>query len=578
MSSCHRVGTPSHGAHARLTAVALALATLLAACAAPAPRADLRQSVTQSVHPVSADNDLPLLLIGAELALQKNDLAAAAQGYGKAAMMSPDPSIAEQATRLALAVKQWPLAQTALARWQELAPTAPGIVQAKAWIAVAESDEERAFDELDALIRRSSENNWRPVAQVLVGAQDKAFALRLLNRLATPERLGAIESNWIAMSQLAVKLADKTLAERLSAAAVEKFKSGDVYAWSAQLALDRGDKVGAREQYAQAIKRDPTSLRLRSGYAGLLGDSGDNAGAARVLAAGAQSDITFAARAAYASRAEDKTLLSGLYREIQADSAERSGKRLLLLGQVAEILERPAEALDWYREVPDDDERWLDAGIRMIVLTDQRGDTPAALARLNTMRVIVGGDAREAGDLYLLEASLLTRKERKSEALAVYSRGLEQISDDSRLLYARAMLSIDLDDLAGAERDLTHIITVEPENADALNALGYTLADRTSRAAEAIVLIEKALKLKPDEAAILDSHGWVQYRLGRLAEAAEQLRRAYAKSPDAEIAAHLGEVLWIKGERAEAKRIWEQGRKKDPANKVLLEAMQRLAS
>ena len=467
-------------------------------------------------------------------------------------------------------------ARASLARWQQLTPKAPGIAQAHAWIALAEGDFERSYAELEALARRSDDSGWRPIAQVLIGAEDKAFAARLLERLATPERLGTRDANWIAMSQLALRLGDKKLAARLADGAVSRFGSGDSLAWSAQIALDRGDKELARKHYAQAVKRDPASFRLRTGYAALLGDSGDNAGAARALAGGKQSDVTFGARAAYAARAEDKALLAALYREIQAEAGERSGKRLLLLGQLAEILERPQEALGWYREVRDSDDRWFDAGIRIVVLEDEQGNTDGSRARLDELRAVAGADAKAAGDLYLLEANLLEGKSRKTEALAIYARGLDQLPGDPRLLYSRAMLAIELDDLAGAERDLMRVISDDPENADALNALGYTLADRTPRIEEAVLLIERALKLKPDEAAIIDSYGWAQYRLGRLDDAIAHLRSAYAKSPDTEIAAHLGEVLWVKGERNEARRIWEQGRVKDPENKVLGEAMRRL--
>ena len=100
----------------------------------------------------------------------------------------------------------------------------------------------------------------------------------------------------------------------------------------------------------------------------------------------------------------------------------------------------------------------------------------------------------------------------------------------------------------------------KPDDANAMNALGYTLADRTDHKAEALALIQKALTLKPGEPAIIDSLGWVQYRLGNLDEALEQLRRAYDKQPDAEIAAHLGEVLWVSGQKDEARRVWDQGR------------------
>ncbi|MEZ5521894.1 MAG: tetratricopeptide repeat protein [Dokdonella sp.] len=518
------------------------------------------------------------MLIGAEYALQKNDLATAATGYADAAGLSPDPAIAEQATRLALAVKQWLLAKTALARWQALDPKAAGVLQASAWIALAEGQDERAYDDLAALAERPGKGRWRPVAQVLLGATDKVQAASLLARLATPERLGDQDLDWVAMSQLAFKLDEKALAERLSSETLKRFKSADDYAWSAQLALDRGEKEAARARYAEALKRDPESLRLRTGYAALLAEAGDNAAAARALDAGKQTDVVYGARAAYAARADDKTLLGKLYRDMQSDSTPRSGKRLYLLGQVAELIGKDKQAADWYRQVPEDDERWFDAGIRSVVLIDKQGDSAAALRKINELRLAVGTDTRETVDLYLLEADLLSRKAKKREAIAVYTRGLDQLHDEPRLLYARAMLHIDLDDIDAGERDLRALLATDPDSADALNALGYTLADRTDRYAEANALIEKAIKIKPDEPAIIDSYGWVQYRLGNLDEAVRLLRKAFEKQPDSEVAAHLGEVLWVRGDREEARQVWEQGRKKDAKNKVLIETMKRLAS
>ncbi len=578
MSSRTRSAIASPSGMPRCLALAALAIGALGACATAGVPTPLRPPAAQSVRPVPIDQDLPLMLIGAELALQDGDLGEAARRYADAAGLSADAAIAEQATRTALAVKQWPLAQRSLARWQVLAPTALGVVQARAWIALAEGDEERARTELVALAGANSTSAWRQVAQVLLGAADKALAARILAAVATPERLGASESNWIAMSQLAVRLGDAALAERLSVAAVTRFRSGDGYAWSAQLALDRGDKALARRQYGEALRRDPSNLRLRTGYAALLDDSGDPAGAARALAAGKQDDVTFGARAAYAARADDKSLLAALYREIEADESARSGKRLLLLGQVAEALERPLEAIRWYLEVPESDERWFAAGMRIVVLADEQGDMPTSLARLGELRATSGADADQAGDLYLLEAELLTRKSRNTEAMAVYARGLEQLPADPRLLYAKAMLAIELDDITGAEKDLRRIIADDADSAEALNALGYTLADRTDRIDEALVLIERALELKPGEASIIDSYGWVQYRLGHLDVAVRELRRAYAMSPDAEIAAHLGEALWTSGARDEARGVWEKARKADPDNRVLLETIQRLAS
>ena len=148
--------------------------------------------------------------------------------------------------------------------------------------------------------------------------------------------------------------------------------------------------------------------------------------------------------------------------------------------------------------------------------------------------------------------------------------------NDKELLYARALAAEKLDRLDVLERDLRAILAADPKNAQALNALGYTLADRTTRYPEALGYIEQALALLPDDAAVLDSMGWVQYRLGDHAKALEYLRRAYQANPDAEIAAHLVEVLWASGQREEAKKIWREALRKDPDSSHLLKLKEQL--
>lgn len=556
----------------------LPLTGLLAACASQAPRQAAAPATVQSVHPVPRKDDQLLKLISAEMALQRNDMKAAAQGYTDAAESSPDPEVAEQATRLAIAVKQWELAKRALVRWQALAPDAVGVVQANAAIALAEGRLDQAYETLNGLFVRKLEKPWRSAGQVLIGAEDPAKARMVLDRLATPANLGTGDQEWVAMSQLAFKLGDRALASRLAGEAVARFKTADAFAWSAKLALDQGDKERARRQYADALKRDPESLQLRSGYAALLAAEQDYAGAAKVLAKGQQDDVIYGARAAYAARAASRKLQTDLYREIQADKSPQTGKRFYLLGQVAELIGNDAEAMGWYAQVPDDDENWLEAGIRRVVLLDKKGDSAAAKAQLNDLHLGAGVDSASAVQLILLEAEMLAKKGETKQALAVYSRGIDQFPDETQLLYARAMLSIEHEDLAAGERDLRTIIAADPESADALNALGYTLADRTDRLVEANDLIERALKIKPDEPAILDSHGWVQFRLGHLDEAIKLLRQAFEKQPDGEVAAHLGEALWARGDKTEARRIWEQGKEKDSEDKVLAETIKRLTS
>ena len=159
--------------------------------------------------------------------------------------------------------------------------------------------------------------------------------------------------------------------------------------------------------------------------------------------------------------------------------------------------------------------------------------------------------------------------------MAIYDAALEAFPDDENLLYARALAAVKRDRIVAAEQDLRRIIEIDPEHADALNALGYTLADRTDRYEEAKKYIERAFALKPEEPAILDSMGWVNYRLGNYELAIDYLRRALANMSDGEIAAHLGEVLWAMDRRTEAWEVWDAAIEEHPDHDYLKEVINR---
>ena len=562
-------------------ALAIVALAAVAGCATTSPR-----HVVQSREPLQrielaqtpSNQDPMTLALAGEFALANADLDGAVANYVKAAQASDDPAIAAQATRIAIAGKHWDAAQTAYQRWQSIQPNDTGLWQAHAMIAIHNGDLTAAQDDLQKLLAQPDGAGWRLVAQALVDDEDKKQAGDLLEKLATPAQLGSKAEIWIAVGQLASRLGDKTLADNLAQGAVKKFGTAETYIWAAQAKVQAGDKEGARVIFAQALKRDSKNAHLRMAYAALLGQLGDNAQAAKLLAQGPQDELTYAARAAYAARADDKSLIEPLYRELKAKPQPRNGMTLNLLGELAEMLERKTEALDWYKQVPEDDEHWFEAQVRSVLLLDGEGKTAEAETRIHQLQARAGDDAKALGDVYLIEADLLHKHGKGEEAIFVYDRGLHAMPDDTRLLYARALLNDDLNHVDAAVRDLRRLLELKPNDADALNALGYTLADRTENQKEALTLIEKALVLKPDEPAILDSLGWVQYRLGQMDEAVTHLRTAFTKQPDAEIAAHLGEVLWVSGQKDEAKKVWEQGRKKDAQNKVLLDTIKRLES
>lgn len=242
------------------------------------------------------------------------------------------------------------------------------------------------------------------------------------------------------------------------------------------------------------------------------------------------------------------------------------------LGRAYEELEDSDSALQEYGMVgPSND--YLPAQQRQaeLLFNQQRNDD--ASRRL--------AEAREAQpdyaiQLYLIEAEGLSNHDQVDSAWQVINLGLEQFPDDLNLLYTRAMLAEKRDDLAQLEHDLRYILEREPDHAMALNALGYTLADRTTRYQEAHDLIEKAHQLNPDDPAILDSLGWVNYRLGNLEEAERFLRLALKKFPDHEVAAHLGEVLWARGKQREARSVWREALAETPDSPILRDTLSRL--
>ena len=303
---------------------------------------------------------------------------------------------------------------------------------------------------------------------------------------------------------------------------------------------------------------------------------GDYAAAARVVAQGPQDMRTWGMRASLLARAQDHDALQALYAELSAgDRGQPDPSRRMLLGRMAEFLKRPAEAVDWYRGVADGPER-EEARIRIAVALYELGRSEQAYAEAHALQndADSGGDARR--NAYLLEGELRQRGGDAAGEIEALDRGLAAWPDDSALLYARALAWERQDRIDRAEADLRKLLVSEPDNVAALNALGYTLADRTQRYQEALELIDRARTAEPDSAAIVDSYGWVLYRLGRSQEALVELRRAWGLARDPEIGAHLGEVLWTLGRREEAQRYFDESARLDPDNRSLRRALQTL--
>jgi tetratricopeptide (TPR) repeat protein len=217
----------------------------------------------------------------------------------------------------------------------------------------------------------------------------------------------------------------------------------------------------------------------------------------------------------------------------------------------------------------------FDAQLRIGVLLAMLGKPNEGLAKLEAL-----AEEQTNWDLrvrcYLAQGEVLREQRRFKEGVEMYSRALKQNREDVNLLYARGLMAEKVDRLDMAEADLLKVISKEPDNANALNALGYTLADRTSRYKEALQYIERAAELVPDDPAILDSLGWVSFRLGEMDEALKYLSKAFELLEDAEIAAHYGEVLWKADQKEKAREVWAKGKAHNADNPVLVETLHRL--
>ena len=561
----------------KLGAVLVAIALLLAGCAnAPQKPTAGKQPLGTLNLPAQPGENASTLVLAAEFALQHGDAKTAAADYAQAAAQSDDPKIAQRAVDLNLAIQDEHGASSSLARWQALGAPPRELASARAQLAMLQGNRAEAEREFATLLTSSKVDDWKAFGQALLQARDPALAGVLLESLAPVSKLPADEKLWVAFSQLGEKLGRHAYAQQLADAAVKRFGGVPSLTWAAQMKLTTGDRAGAKALFAHAIAKSPKDTDLRMAYAALLAQDGDNAGAERVLAAGPQDAQTWAARVAYAARANDKALLAKLYSQLKRAPQDVQQDSAFLLGQLAELLGKDSEALQWYAQVPDDDEHAFDAQARSAVLIDKAGRHEDAHQIARGLQQDYVDDPDSLRRAYELDAELYVRAGDQKAAIDVYGRGLHALPDDEELLYGRSLSEAESGDTQAAISDLRRVLALKPDNVEAMNALGYTLADSGQHLDEATQLLTKALKAKPQEPAIIDSWGWLQYRLGHLDEAEQTLRRAWDKSKDADIGVHLGEVLWKRGKQDQARAVFAQVRKIDPSSKTLHAALERL--
>ncbi len=538
------------------------------------PQWQLLEPAPTTVGPAFERDTLYELLV-AELALRQGDHETALRHYSAQARHTRDPGVVAQAVRLATLERDIGLALQLAELWVEVAPRDPSARQAAAVALIRANALQPALAHLAELRAQAGAANFGYLAL-------QAAALEPDARQDLLAALAEVHARFPDDPELAFAQAVLLDQERRPDAALALLEPMSVDELPREAVLLKGrllERLGRRDDaidwFGTWIDQGDDQARLRYARARLLIDAGDLAAAqsdfeAMLLRVGDNPEILLSI--ALLAAEQNKVSEARDYLQRLIATGRRHDVAHLYLGELAQAEGDVDAAVSAFRNVSPGGE-FHSAQVRASALLLQHA------GRVGLSRYMEGQRNRypdEAVTLWLLEGGLLLEVNAPESAAAVLDDALAAHPDDTELRYTRALARKRLDDIAGLEADLRHVLAREPRNAMALNALGYVLADRTDRYQEAKELIEQALAMRPDEPAYIDSLGWVEYRLGNYPRALELLEQAYAAMPDHEVAAHLGEVLWVTGERDAAVQVWTEGLELEPDSRVLAETMQRL--
>lgn len=575
---------------------------MLSACAAPKPpslaaKEDQKPSaavsqgadkkaasdaLNEQLPAVELTEDLLFKLLRAELANQRGDWQLAYITMLVTAQETRDPRLARRAAEIALNVKKTGEALSAVRLWRELAPNSDEASQFYLGLVVIGDNLAEAkpifAERLQEVGPQARGLLILQIQRLLARTKDKNAAFKLMEELVAPYP-GLVETH-IALAQSAFANGDLARA-RAEAAKTLEIKP-DLEIAALMLAQTMPNRDEALQSMAGFLKAHPKARDVRIAYAKILIDDKQYDAAQKQFAILLKEDpndltILYAMGilgAQMDDRAAAEKYLSAYLQVLEnnPDDERDPVQALLILSQIAEDRKDFPAALKWLAQV-EPGTAYLDAQIRSAQIMAATGDLNGARNLLSHLKP---EGQREQIQVMVADAQLLRNANRIPEALAILSKGLERFPADTGLLYDYAMLAEKADKLDLMEAALRKIIHLAPDNQHAYNALGYSYAERNIHLQEAHALIEKALKLTPEDPFIMDSMGWVQFRLGKLQEAEDFLRRAYALRPDVEIGVHLGEVLWVKGDKEAAQKLWRDARQKDPQNELLKNTLTRL--
>ena len=570
----------------------LCLSILLAACASAAnqqpeqvPEITTEQVEQQAViepeaeqlEPIPLTPELMYYILTAEIAGQQGEIGVAVDLYEKAANMVDSPAVAERSAEITNYTRDQQRIDRALKRWVEVAPNDPDIYILQTPFLMLQGDFDGVITAVNTALSLAPEKTAGYLAQVSENLNILAPhepALNVLSQLQVykdnnPEALLAYARMAVSYKQYDAALpAVETVLQQQAG-------REDALILKAEILQRLGNGAEAITLLSKPAKKKDASADLRFAYAKLLGENNQMAQSRMILEQlndelPNNNEILFAL-GLLALDEKDSEQAKKYFNQL-VKQGDPSNQAAFFMGLSEELSENTDAALIWYASIPAESPRFQAAQSRYINLLADNGQLDDARLHLKLLREEQPG---EAVSYYTFEAAFLREREQYQAVFDLYNEALDAHPGNLTLLYGRAMAAEPLNRLSVLEEDLRAILAVQPDNAAALNALGYTLTDRTDQHQEALMLISKAVALQPNDPFYLDSLGWVNYRLGNLPEAEIYLKQAVVLKPDPEFLAHLGEVLWQQGKHSEAKRVWKQGLQKSADNKLLLETMNR---
>jgi tetratricopeptide (TPR) repeat protein len=524
-------------------------------------------------------------LLKAEFAFRKGDWQGPYLTMLSLAQQTRDPRLARRAAEMAVAARQADDTLAAVRLWRELDPESDEATQYFVGMVVTSdniADVEPVFVErLRAAPLDKRGMLMFQIQQLLGRAKDKEAASAMLDRVIAPYE-GTFEAH-IVRAQASLARGDREAAQRAAQAALAAKPDSEIAVLMMAQVLEDDAKVAPMLE--AFLKTHPEAREVRAAHARVLVNQKQFPQARaqfETLLKGRPDDAgNLYALGVLATQMNDAPGAEGYFTRFievlgrNPDDERDPTRALLILAQIAEERGDYPAALSWLEKIPASTEPQLllSAQLRRAQLLARQGDLEGGRKLLAGLKP---AEPAQQAQVAVAESQLLRDAGRVLEAYTLMEAAVKRFPKNPDLLYDFALLAEKLGRVDVMEKALRDVMLLAPDNHPAYNALGYSLAERNVRLQEAYTLVAKALEMAPGDPFIMDSMGWVQYRLGNLDEAEKQLRNAYALRRDPEIAVHLGEVLFKKGQLAAAQELWREARAKDPQNDTLRTTLARL--